>query len=106
MTNAWNVLDTLTILCVMVAFVSRIIGVVYYTEDTKETDIRAFYVAQLFLAISAPLLFARVLSLSQIDDTLGPMTHVRGDVRCTRCQSACWHLFCHLKTPTRCASSH
>ena len=35
-----------------------------------------FFISQLCLSISAPLLFSRLLFLSQIDDTLGPMTQV------------------------------
>ena len=44
-------------------------------EDMRES-FDNFFAAQLFLAMSAPLLFSRVLFLSQIDDTLGPMTQV------------------------------
>lgn len=36
----------------------------------------AFFLAQLFLAIAAPLLFSRVLFLAQIDENLGLMVQV------------------------------
>lgn len=41
----------------------------------------AFFLAQLFLAIAAPLLFSRVLFLAQIDENLGLMVQVRGTGR-------------------------
>lgn len=37
---------------------------------------QSFFVARFFLAAIAPLLFARVLSLAQVDEYLGPMTQV------------------------------
>lgn len=72
-------------MCVAAAFVFRIIAL--HEDSTKQTtdgaDANAtglvtysFFMAQTLLAASAPLLFARVLSLSQIDDTLGPMTQI------------------------------
>lgn len=42
-----------------------------------------FY-AQFFYALSAPLLFSRLLVLSQIDATLGPMTQVSFESRADR----------------------
>ena len=39
--------------------------------------IQPFFIARFSLAAIAPLLFARVLSLAQVDNTLGPMTQVR-----------------------------
>lgn len=79
--DAWNILDTATILCVTTAFVYRIIALrasqgmaAADAMTTEEQESR--FKAQCFLAASAPLLFARLLSLSQIDDTLGPMTRV------------------------------
>lgn len=36
----------------------------------------AFFVAQLFFAIAAPLFFSRVLFLAQIDENLGLMVQV------------------------------
>ncbi|CAN0140980.1 unnamed protein product, partial [Scytosiphon promiscuus] len=65
--DTWNFLDTLTILCIVVAFVYRIIAL---------DDESSLFYAQFFLALSAPLLFSRLLVLSQIDSTLGPMTQV------------------------------
>lgn len=43
-----------------------------------------FFIAQVLLASSAPLLFACILSLSQIDDTLGLLTQIT------------WTMFSHL----------
>ncbi|CAM9398894.1 unnamed protein product, partial [Laminaria digitata] len=37
---------------------------------------QAFFIARFFLAAIAPLLFARVLSLAQVDKYLGPMTQI------------------------------
>lgn len=48
-------------------------------EDDEPVPIEkqwAFFVAKVVLAASTPLLFARILSLSQIDGTLGPMTQI------------------------------
>ncbi len=42
---------------------------------------QAFFIARFSLAAIAPLLFARVLSLAQVDNTLGPMTQVRSSRR-------------------------
>lgn len=47
----------------------------------REFDL--FY-AQFFYALSAPLLFSRLLVLSQIDATLGPMTQVSFESRADR----------------------
>lgn len=62
-------MDTFTIVTVVLAFVFRLLG--------KFAGEEHFFAAQFFLAVSAPLLFARLLRLSQIDDTLGPMTQVQ-----------------------------
>ncbi|CAM9260310.1 unnamed protein product, partial [Hapterophycus canaliculatus] len=56
--DAWNILDASTILLVASAFVLRVFDL------------------HLLLAGSAIPLFSRVLSLSQIDGTLGPMTQI------------------------------
>lgn len=75
--DTWNVLDALTITCIMVAFVFRLVGRYDpWGVDETITSGRSFFIAQLLLAISGPLLFARALLLSQIDHTLGPMTQV------------------------------
>ncbi|CAM9923666.1 unnamed protein product, partial [Scytosiphon promiscuus] len=66
--DTWNFLDTLTIMCILLAFVFRMI-----TRFHDEMDI---FHAQFFYALSAPLLFSRLLVLSQIDATLGPTTQV------------------------------
>ncbi|CAM9237184.1 unnamed protein product [Ectocarpus sp. 12 AP-2014] len=65
--DTWNFLDTSTIGCILVAFVFRMIAL---------DDDSFFFHAQFFYAISAPLLFSRLLVLAQIDTTLGPMTQV------------------------------
>eukprot|EP00903_Cladosiphon_okamuranus_P021895 g20127.t2 len=67
--DKWNVLDVLTVVFVFVTFVFRLI------ELTSGEDIHLF-VAQFFLASTAPLLSSRVLFLSQIGRALGPMTQV------------------------------
>lgn len=75
--DTWNVLDALTIIFVMIAFVFRVAG--RYDPwgiDNAITGGRSFFIAQLLLAISGPLLFARALLLSQIDTTLGSTTQV------------------------------
>ncbi|CAM9931417.1 unnamed protein product, partial [Ectocarpus sp. 13 AM-2016] len=63
--DTWNFLDTSTIGCLLVTFVFRMIAL--------DDDFFLFH-AQFFYAASAPLLFSRLLVLSQIDVTLGPMT--------------------------------
>eukprot|EP00903_Cladosiphon_okamuranus_P014653 g13587.t1 len=65
--DTWNFLDTSTIVCILVAFIFRMLAL--------NDDFFLFH-AQFFLALSAPLLFWRLLVLSQIDSTLGPMTQV------------------------------
>lgn len=63
------------------AFGFRIMALGDHWTATDERDDASpqanFFMAQLLLALSSPLLFARVLFLSQIDDTLGPMTQVQ-----------------------------
>lgn len=46
-------------------------------SDSHSSSDRAFFFARFFLASIAPMLFARLLFLSQIDPVLGPMTQVR-----------------------------
>lgn len=65
--DTWNFLDTSTICCILVAFIFRMIAL-------QEESV--LFHAQFFYALSAPLLFSRLLVLSQIDATLGPMTQV------------------------------
>lgn len=67
-------MDTFTIVMVSLAFVFRLLGMP--TNGGAAAPAEYFFLAQFFLALSAPLLFARLLRLSQIDDTLGPMTQV------------------------------
>lgn len=64
-----------TIATVSLAFLFRLLGMP--ENGGAATPAEYFFGAQFFLALSAPLLFARLLRLSQIDDTLGPMTQVR-----------------------------
>lgn len=67
-------MDTFTIATVSLAFLFRVLGMPEYGGAV--TPAEYFFAAQFFLALTAPLLFARLLRLSQIDDTLGPMTQV------------------------------
>ena len=67
--DTWNFLDTSTICCILVAFIFRMIAL-------DQNDEFFLFHAQFFYALSAPLLFSRLLVLSQIDATLGPMTQV------------------------------
>lgn len=90
--DAWNILDTSTIFLVALAFCFRVAAL---SEERDHQEPKAFvadgnnvdipemihlnpsaFKAQVFLASTAPLLFARILSLSQIDSTLGPMTQI------------------------------
>lgn len=89
--DAWNVLDSSTILCVAGAFIFRMIALNEDREVSQSgndpmndsavekapTAVQGPLLwAQVLLAVSAIPLFARILSLSQIDDTLGPMTQI------------------------------
>lgn len=58
-----------TIVLVAAAFLFRMI-------EWGSGELRHLFLAQAFLAVSAPLLFSRVLFLSQIGSALGPMTQV------------------------------
>eukprot|EP00903_Cladosiphon_okamuranus_P014655 g13588.t2 len=65
--DSWNFLESTTICCILLAFVFRI----------RALDEEGFlFYAQFFYALSAPLLFSKLLILSQIDAILGPMTQV------------------------------
>lgn len=46
------------------------------SETTPINERGAFFTAQVLLAVAAIPFFARILSLSQIDSTLGPMTQI------------------------------
>lgn len=67
--DKWNFLDVTTVMFVLVAFTFRMI-------ELTTGERRHLFVAQLFLASTAPLLSSRVLFLSQIGRALGPMTQV------------------------------
>lgn len=67
--DKWNFLDVMSILLVVVAFTFRMI-------QWGSGQMHHQFLAQIFLAVSAPLLFSRVLFLSQIGSALGPMTQV------------------------------
>ena len=67
--DKWNFLDVTTIALVFVAFVFRMIELA--TERSSD-----LFIAQFFMAATAPFLFSRVLFLSQVGSTLGPMTQV------------------------------
>lgn len=64
----------------MTAFVLRVLNLHDQNDETKPGPSASWnnigFLAQLFLAGSAIPLFSRVLSLSQIDGTLGPMTQI------------------------------
>lgn len=72
--DTWNLVDLLTIVMVSLAFIFRLLGMP--KNGGEVTPAGHFFAAQFFLALAAPLLFARLMRLSQIDDTLGPMTQV------------------------------
>ena len=80
--DAWNILDVSTIAFVGGAFVLRMVNLHRQGGGTGEDGVlstgptSAEFLAQVLLAISALPLFARILSLSQIDNTLGPMTQI------------------------------
>lgn len=67
--DRWNFLDVTTVLFVSISFTFRMM-------ELKSGDSLHFFLAQFFLAASAPLLFSRVLFLAQIGRALGPMTQV------------------------------
>ncbi|CAM9784847.1 unnamed protein product, partial [Scytosiphon promiscuus] len=72
--DTWNVLDALTVVCVLVAFIARLLAMPRFGGPSEPAG--SFFLAQFFLAASAPLFFARLLLLPQIDGTLGPMTQI------------------------------
>lgn len=80
--DAWNILDASTILLVAAAFLLRGLDLHHQSDTTGDDDgngtswINVRFLGQVFLAGSAIPLFSRVLSLSQIDGTLGPMTQI------------------------------
>lgn len=67
--DRWNFLDVTTVLFVSISFTFRMM-------EPNSGDGMHLFVAQFFLAASAPLLFSRVLFLAQIGRALGPMTQV------------------------------
>lgn len=92
--DSWNILDTATICCVVVALPFRLqarfggegetnAGAGAGDDSTRDvngvsmfSETGSFFMAQVLFAAAAPLLFSRILSLSQIDDTLGTMTQI------------------------------
>ncbi|CAM9575982.1 unnamed protein product, partial [Laminaria digitata] len=72
----WNILDTAAIAFIMVAFFFRLLAFGLHQDPDLLASTYAFFVARLFLAMVAPLLFARVLSLAQVEKYLGPMTQI------------------------------
>eukprot|EP00903_Cladosiphon_okamuranus_P019883 g18275.t1 len=72
--DTWNLLDAMTVACVLVAFIARLLAMPRFGGPPDPGG--SFFVAQVFLAFSAPLFFARLLLLPQIDGTLGPMTQI------------------------------
>lgn len=80
--DAWNILDVSTILFAGGAFTLRMVNLRGQDGDDEGGNgspislVTAEFLAQVLLAVSALPLFARILSLSQIDNTLGPMTQI------------------------------
>ncbi|CAM9102556.1 unnamed protein product, partial [Hapterophycus canaliculatus] len=72
--DTWNVLDALTLACVLIAFIARLWAMPRFGGPSESGG--SFFLAQFFLAASAPLFFARLLLLAQIDGALGPMTQI------------------------------
>ena len=74
MHDTWNFIDAMSIIFVVVAFTFRLRGTLDPGPSASPSD--DFFLAQFFLAASTPFFFARLLLLSQIDETLGPMIQV------------------------------
>eukprot|EP00752_Nemacystus_decipiens_P016917 g15145.t1 len=75
--DAWNILNVSTIILVGAVFILRI--AILHGNGGSSFAIgttTAGFSAQVLLAVSAIPLFARILLLSQIDDTLGPMSQI------------------------------
>ncbi|CAM9651710.1 unnamed protein product [Ectocarpus fasciculatus] len=81
----WNILDTASIFCILLAFTFRIIAYIEDFNQAATTILGNTLIGQasikannsrFALAAIAPLLFARVLSLAQVDNTFGPMTQI------------------------------
>lgn len=82
--DKWNFLDVTTVLFVFLAFIFRMM-------ELATGNPNHLILAQCFLASTAPLLFSRVLFLSQIGSALGPMTQVRRAAWfCCCCQILIW----------------
>lgn len=85
--DRWNFLDVSTVAFIFTAFVFRMM-------ELNSGENQHLFLAQFFLAASAPLLFSRVLFLSQIGSALGPMTQVYRAVvggPCHTSMSPCVH---------------
>ncbi|CAN0037159.1 unnamed protein product, partial [Scytosiphon promiscuus] len=78
----WNILDTASILFVLITFICRMIAYIAQFSTApvnilgNTLVVQSLFIAKFFLAAMAPLLCARVLSLAQVDNTLGPMTQI------------------------------
>ncbi|CAM9941728.1 unnamed protein product, partial [Choristocarpus tenellus] len=70
--DRWNFLDLMLVVFIIVGFVLRIVA----KESSDPNNSSALVPAQVFLAVSAPLLFSRILFLIQVNSTLGPMVPV------------------------------
>lgn len=90
--DTWNILDVMTVAVIHVAFVSRMLGLGGHwppardelpgdADYSTEMSRQAFSLSKYALAAVAPMLLARLLFLSQIDPTLGPMVQVGTDSR-------------------------
>ncbi|CAM9217354.1 unnamed protein product [Choristocarpus tenellus] len=70
--DRWNFLDMALVVFIVVGFVLRMVA----KESSDPSNSSALVPAQVLLAISAPLLFSRILFLVQINSTLGPMVPI------------------------------
>ncbi|CAM9739606.1 unnamed protein product, partial [Discosporangium mesarthrocarpum] len=78
LSEAWNCLDMFLLLCFGSSLISRIFSWAGSREGGggSESAWNALFLARLFLAVSAPIFFARVLFLVQVDPLLGPFLTV------------------------------
>ncbi|CAN0415828.1 unnamed protein product, partial [Discosporangium mesarthrocarpum] len=78
LSEAWNCLDLILLLCFGTALVSRIVSWAGVGEGDREGESAwsALFLARFFLAVSAPIFFSRNLFLVQVDPLLGPFLTV------------------------------
>ncbi|CAM9341169.1 unnamed protein product, partial [Choristocarpus tenellus] len=71
--DVWNWMDVALLLCLTIALFSRATGLAIEGSGDGGSGSDALFVSQLFLDVSAPLLFWRILFLAQVNTTLGPL---------------------------------